>query len=40
LGRTATNQKVGRYFKPAIRNESLHEISNYNGVRIVNFATS
>jgi hypothetical protein len=36
------NDKVGRenIFKPTIGNESLHEISNDNGVRIVNFATS
>jgi hypothetical protein len=36
------NAKVGREntFKPKIGNESLHEISNDNGVRIVNFATS
>jgi hypothetical protein len=27
-------------FKPTIGNESLHQISNDNGVRIVNFATS
>jgi hypothetical protein len=27
-------------FKPTIWNESLHEISNDNGVRLVNFATS
>jgi hypothetical protein len=27
-------------FKPTIRNESLHEISNDNGVRVVKFATS
>jgi hypothetical protein len=34
--------KVGRedIFNPAIGNKSLHEISNDNGVRIVNFATS
>jgi hypothetical protein len=34
--------KVGRedIFKPKIGNESLHEISNENGVRLVNFATS
>jgi endonuclease/exonuclease/phosphatase family metal-dependent hydrolase len=34
--------KVGRedIFKPTIGNESLHEISNDNGVRAVNFATS
>jgi hypothetical protein len=36
------NAKVGRedIFKPTISNESLHEISNNNGVRLVNFATS
>jgi hypothetical protein len=36
------NAKVGRedIFKPTIQNESLHEISNDNGVRAVNFATS
>jgi len=36
------NAKVGRenYFKPKIGNESLHQGSNDNGVRIVNFATS
>jgi hypothetical protein len=34
--------KVGRedIFKPTIGNESLHEISNDNGVRVVNFSTS
>jgi hypothetical protein len=34
--------KVGRedIFKPTVGNESLHEISNYNGVRVVNLATS
>jgi hypothetical protein len=34
--------KVGRegIFKPTIEDESLHEISNDNGVRLVNFATS
>jgi hypothetical protein len=34
--------KVGRedFFKLTIGNESLHEISNNNGVRVVNFATS
>jgi hypothetical protein len=34
------NAKVGRenIFKPAIGNESLHQDSNDNGVRIVNFA--
>jgi hypothetical protein len=36
------NAKVGREdnCKPTIWNESLHEISNDNGVRVVNFATS
>jgi hypothetical protein len=36
------NAKVGKedIFKPTIGNESLHEISNDNGVRLVNFATS
>jgi exonuclease III len=34
--------KVGKedIFKPTIGNESLHEIRNENGVRLVNFATS
>ena len=36
------NAKVGRenIFKPTIGNESLHQDSNDNGVRRVNFATS
>jgi hypothetical protein len=36
------NAKVGRKdnFKPTIGNESLHEISNDDGIRGVNFATS
>jgi exonuclease III len=36
------NVKVGRedIFKPTIGNESLHKISNDNGVRVVNFVTS
>ena len=36
------NAEVGRenIFKPTIRNESLHQDSNDNGVRIVNFVTS
>ena len=36
------NAKVGReiIFKPTTGNESLHQASNDNGVRIVNFATS
>jgi hypothetical protein len=34
------NAKVGRedIFKPTIGNESLHQDSNDNGVRVVNFA--
>jgi hypothetical protein len=37
-----SNAKVGREdnFKPRIGKERLHEISNDNGVRLVNFATS
>jgi hypothetical protein len=37
-----SNAKVGRedVFKPTIGNESLHEISNSNGVRVVTFVTS
>jgi hypothetical protein len=36
------NSKAGRedVFKATIGNESLHEISNDNGVTLVNFATS
>jgi hypothetical protein len=36
------NAEVGRedIFKPTIGNESLQEISNDNGVRVVNFVTS
>jgi hypothetical protein len=36
------NARIGRevIFKPRIVNESLHKISNDNGVRIVNFAKS
>jgi len=36
------NAKLGRenIFKPTIGNESLHQDSNENGVRILNFATS
>jgi hypothetical protein len=36
------NAKAGReeIFKPTIGNETFHEISNDNGVRAVNFATS
>jgi len=36
------NEKVGRenIFKSTIENDSLHQVSNDNGVGIVNFATS
>jgi hypothetical protein len=36
------NTKAGKenIFKPTIWNESLHEISNDDGIRLVNFATS
>jgi len=36
------NAKIGRkdIFKPIIGNESLHEASNDNGIKVVNFATS
>jgi hypothetical protein len=36
------DSKVGReyIFKPRVQNESLHQDSNDNGVRIVNFTTS
>jgi hypothetical protein len=36
------NAKVGRedILKPTTGNENLHEISNDNGVRVVNFASS
>jgi hypothetical protein len=36
------NAKVGKeeIFKPTVGTQSLHEISNDNGVRLVNFATS
>jgi hypothetical protein len=36
------NAKVGRedIFKPTTGNESLHEITNVTGVRVVNYATS
>jgi hypothetical protein len=37
-----SSAKVGRedIFKPTIGNESLHNVGNRNGVRVVNFATS
>jgi len=36
------NAKVGteNIFKPTIGNESLHQVSNDNGISVVNFATS
>jgi hypothetical protein len=35
------NAKVGTedIFKPTVENDSLHEISNDNGIRVANFAT-
>jgi len=35
-------QKKGKkiFFKPTIRNDTLHGISNANGVAVLNFATS
>jgi hypothetical protein len=38
----AFNAKIGRedIFKPTNGNESLHKISNDNGVRVVNYTTS
>jgi hypothetical protein len=33
-------RRQGRLFKPTIGNKSLHETSNDNAVRLVNFATS
>ena len=37
-----SNAKVGQedIFKPTVGKENLHKISNDNGVRLVNFATS
>jgi hypothetical protein len=40
LGRFSAQEGREDFFKPTIKNESLHEISNHNGVRIVNVATS
>jgi hypothetical protein len=39
---TDFSAKVGTedIFKPTTRNESLHKISNYSGVGMINFATS
>jgi len=36
------NSKVGKenIFKPTIENESVHQVSNNNGIIIVNYATS
>jgi hypothetical protein len=40
LGNLSAKVRREDIFKPTIGNESLHEISNDNGVRLVNFATS
>jgi exonuclease III len=40
LGDFNANVDSEDILKPTIRNESLHEISNDNGVRVVNFAKS
>jgi exonuclease III len=40
LGDFNANVSKEDIFKPTIGNESLHEISNDDGVRLVNFATS
>jgi hypothetical protein len=40
LGDFNANVGMEDIFKPIIGNESLHEVSNGNGVRVVNFATS
>jgi hypothetical protein len=39
LGDFNVNEDGAGIFKPAIGNDSLHEISNDNGVRVVNLAT-
>jgi hypothetical protein len=40
LGDVSAEVSRKEIFKPIIGNESLHEISNDNGIRVVNFATS
>ena len=35
-----SHESINNVFKPTIGNETLHQRSNDNGVRIVNFATS
>jgi hypothetical protein len=40
LGDSNVNVRREAIFKPTTGNESLHEISNDNGVRLINFATS
>jgi len=40
LGDFNTKVRREKIFKPTIGNESLHQDSNDNGVKIVNFATS
>jgi hypothetical protein len=39
LGDFSAKRGKDDIFKPTVGNESLHEISNDNGVRLVNFAT-
>jgi hypothetical protein len=38
LGDFNAKQDVEHIFKPTIRSESLYEIGNYNGVRVVYFS--
>jgi len=40
LGDLIAKMQRGNIFKPMIRNKSLHQDSNDNGVRKLNFATS
>ena len=39
LGDFNTKVRIENIFKPTVGNESLHQDSNDNGVRIINFAT-
>jgi hypothetical protein len=40
LGDFNAKERREHIFKPTITNKSLHQISNDNGIRVVNFATS